>query len=270
MSKSNNVHTEASSENISQIVEDSSEEVVDEEHLEKYVTDPPIPPNKQTLYEVVFFVRYDNNNRPAVHDISEYFNNYGNVHHVNAPDGKSYAFVFMETLNTLAKYSRTFYTIFQIIKEMDPEIKFMITVASTKRGGKKGYQHNQQNRQVSPNSQPFNQKYNQQNRQVSPNSQSFNQNYNQQNRPVSPNSQPYQNQRYSPNCPDRRIDQTYQNRQNSPNRRIDQTYQNQRYSPNWPDRSTDQKQSNQRYSPNWPDRRNNTNNLRLLPRETNE
>lgn len=85
-------------------------------------------------FEVVFFVRYNRGyQRPSVEDIKSYFSNYGTVHHINCPENKNFAFVFMESLLTEVKFRRTRTTISQIIREMDPECKFFITVANSNR-----------------------------------------------------------------------------------------------------------------------------------------
>ena len=85
-------------------------------------------------YEVVFFCRYNTNPRPLTEEVIAFFNNYGVVHHVNCPEGRNYAFIFMTSLNTTAEYRRTRATIAQIIHDMTPENRFHITVASSNRG----------------------------------------------------------------------------------------------------------------------------------------
>ena len=84
-------------------------------------------------YEVVFFARYGSNPRPPIEKITDFFNKYGVVHHVNCPEGRNYAFVFMSSLNTTAEHRRTRTTISQIIKDMTPETRFHLTVASSNR-----------------------------------------------------------------------------------------------------------------------------------------
>jgi len=85
-------------------------------------------------YEVVFFANYNTNPRPSVEEITNFFNGYGVVHHVNCPEGRTCAFVFMSSLNTTAEHRRTRNTISQIIQDMTPENRFRITVASSNRG----------------------------------------------------------------------------------------------------------------------------------------
>lgn len=83
-------------------------------------------------YEVVFFVKYNMTfERPSEENIVSYFTKYGDVDHVNCPENKNYAIVFMESLNTEVEHRRTRTTISQIIKDMTPETKFYITVASS-------------------------------------------------------------------------------------------------------------------------------------------
>lgn len=92
-------------------------------------------------YEVVFFVRYKNNPRPSLEEITNLFNNYGAVHHINCPEERNYAFVFMTSLNTTAEHRRTRSTIDRIIQDMkqNPETRFHITVASSNRGTQSQY-----------------------------------------------------------------------------------------------------------------------------------
>ena len=85
-------------------------------------------------YEVVFFARYNHNPRPSSDEIIKIFSNYGIVDHVNCPEEKNYAFVFMKSLSTDAEYRRTRSTITQIIRDMTPETKFHITVANSYKG----------------------------------------------------------------------------------------------------------------------------------------
>uniref|UniRef100_A0A6C0LST9 RRM domain-containing protein n=1 Tax=viral metagenome TaxID=1070528 RepID=A0A6C0LST9_9ZZZZ len=89
----------------------------------------------QVNYEVVFFARYydTKNLRPSKEDIESFFNKYGVVHHVNCPEGKNFAFIFMTSLNTEVIYRRTRTTISQIIHDMTDDNKFHLTVASSNR-----------------------------------------------------------------------------------------------------------------------------------------
>ncbi|MEM3062483.1 MAG: hypothetical protein QW303_02910 [Nitrososphaerota archaeon] len=88
--------------------------------------------NFRNVYEVVFFVRYQTE-RPSAEDVAKYFSKYGEVHHVNCPEGRNFAFIFMTSLNTTAERRRTRTTISQIIEDMTPENRFYITVASLRR-----------------------------------------------------------------------------------------------------------------------------------------
>ena len=92
-------------------------------------------PKEKMNFEVVFFARYNTNPRPNSEDIVNLFNKYGTVHHVNCPEGRNYAFIFMSSLNTTAEQRRTRTTISQIIRDMTPENRFHITVASSNRAG---------------------------------------------------------------------------------------------------------------------------------------
>ncbi len=101
------------------------------------VCDDPIDENssdkrERINYEVVFFARY-NNGRPSTDEITKFFNNYGVVHHVNCPEGRNNAFIFMSTLSTTVLHRRTRTTINQIRNDMTPENNFHITVASSNR-----------------------------------------------------------------------------------------------------------------------------------------
>lgn len=107
--------------------------VVDEQ--EPVTNDAPAEHHQpeKANYEVVFFVRYRVTPRPPSEDVTKFFNNYGVVHHVNCPENRNYAFVFMTSLNTPAEYRRTRTTISQIIQDMTPENRFYITVANSNR-----------------------------------------------------------------------------------------------------------------------------------------
>lgn len=100
--------------------------------------DHPTPNKKEHVnYEVVFFIRYHTIGRPDAEQVSLYFSKYGQVHHVNCPQNKNYAFVFMLSLNTSSTHRRTRNTINQIVAEMTPENHFHITVASSNRGNQR-------------------------------------------------------------------------------------------------------------------------------------
>lgn len=100
-----------------------------------------IPPVVDRVrFEVVFFIKYYSTDRPTVEDITQYFNNYGVVHNVRCPDGTNYAFVYMSSLNTTVDHRRTRTTIGQIIREMPPDFRFHITVASSKHGNNRNRQ----------------------------------------------------------------------------------------------------------------------------------
>lgn len=90
-------------------------------------------PRERPNYEVVFFIRYGVNPRPSSEELTTYFSNYGDVDHINCPQDKNFAFVFMARLNTATEYRRTRTTIGQIIRDMTPETRFHITVASSNR-----------------------------------------------------------------------------------------------------------------------------------------
>jgi hypothetical protein len=93
-------------------------------------------------YSVVFFVRYGFNKRPSVEDIIGFFNKYGTVHHVNSPQDRHFAFVFMDSLNTPVEHRKTRTTITNIINDMTPETRFHITVASSNRNPRSQYGQN--------------------------------------------------------------------------------------------------------------------------------
>ena len=95
---------------------------------------------ERVRFEVVFFIKYYSTDRPTVEDITAYFNNYGVVHNVRCPDGTNYAFVYMSSLNTTVDHRRTRTTIGQIIREMPPDFRFHITVASSKHGNNRNRQ----------------------------------------------------------------------------------------------------------------------------------
>ena len=115
------------------------------------VNDDPVDnvSKDRARYEVVFFARYHVNPRPTMEQITDFFSKYGDVDHVNCPHDKNFAFIFMSKLFTDMEYHRTRTTISNIIKDMTPETRFHIGVASSNRYNK--------------NSQPrYNNKYNSQ------------------------------------------------------------------------------------------------------------
>lgn len=87
--------------------------------------------NDRVNYEVVFFVKYNQNPRPSSEELTALFNNYGVVHHINCPENRNFAFIFMTSLNTEVEHRRTRTTICKIIQDMTPETRFHITVANS-------------------------------------------------------------------------------------------------------------------------------------------
>jgi hypothetical protein len=128
--RTNDVSENVSS-NTEPTVTESSVNVVHDDPVEQNL---PVVQKEKVNYDVVFFVRYNYSDRPSAEDITSLFNNYGVVHHVNCPEGRKYAFVFMSSLSTTAEHRRTRTTISQIIQDMDPQARFHITVASSNRG----------------------------------------------------------------------------------------------------------------------------------------
>lgn len=120
------------SNNVAQEKEMSSETNMSAEQVGMDGTEPNTTPSRPT-YEVVFFVRYSICPRPLVDELYKYFGKYGDVHHVNCPENKNYAFIFMTKLATTVEHRRTRTTISQIIQDMTPENRFHITVASSNR-----------------------------------------------------------------------------------------------------------------------------------------
>ena len=123
-------------------VNNGMDEVFDEEQEDQQMQPPQqiqtIEATGETVkerphYEVVFFVRYGVNPRPSLEELTNLFNRYGEVHHINCPQDKNFAFVFMSKLSTDVEHRRTRVTISQIIKDMTPETRFHITVASSNR-----------------------------------------------------------------------------------------------------------------------------------------
>lgn len=113
------------------IIAETSVTVIHDDPIDQVL---PITQREKVNYEVVFFARYKHNPRPSNEDIIKFFNNYGVVHHVNCPDRRNYAFVFMNSLSTPVEHRRTRTTISQIIQDMNPENRFHISVANSNRG----------------------------------------------------------------------------------------------------------------------------------------
>jgi hypothetical protein len=107
-------------------------EIVCDDPIDENKNENPALQKERIIYEVVFFARY-NNGRPSVEEITNFFSNYGVVHHVNCPEGRNNAFIFMSSLSTTTEHRRTRTTISQIINDMTPENRFHITVASSNR-----------------------------------------------------------------------------------------------------------------------------------------
>lgn len=94
-------------------------------------------------YEVVFFAKYFASfPRPSKEEMETFFNNYGVVHHINYPEGRNFAFIFMTSLNTTAEHRRTRTTISQIYNDMPSTARFHLTVASSNRGRNDGRNDN--------------------------------------------------------------------------------------------------------------------------------
>ena len=124
----------------SNVVETTEKTIVENDNVENDNVENDNVVNKEMdrktpRYEVVFFVRYHSSARPSCEEITNYFNKYGTVDHVNSPENRNYAFVFMASLNTAVEHRRTRTSISQIINEMTPENRFHITVASSNRVG---------------------------------------------------------------------------------------------------------------------------------------
>lgn len=129
------------------VTQNVPESITEIQYIPEPIPDPPsvtietqnIPETLSTVqkikpkYEVVFFARYPNSPRPTSEEITNFFNNYGVVHHLVCPDGKNFAIIFMNSLSTTIERRRTRTTISQIIKDMTPENKFYITVANSNR-----------------------------------------------------------------------------------------------------------------------------------------
>lgn len=87
-------------------------------------------------FEVVFYTKFgllNGPSRPTPEQLTDYFNRYGDVHHVKCPDDRQIAFIFMTSLNTNATQYRVRVTKEQIIKDMTPETKFYINVANSRK-----------------------------------------------------------------------------------------------------------------------------------------
>ena len=99
-----------------------------------FVTASGLPFIDKKAYAVVFYAKYYTveNPRPSEAQIETYFTTYGQVDHVECPPDKNFAFVYMTSLNTTAEFSRTKNTITTIIRDMLPETRFHIGVASLK------------------------------------------------------------------------------------------------------------------------------------------
>jgi hypothetical protein len=111
------------------------------------VMDDPIDEENN---EIIFFVRYDYlvrkaagyagelcstkhyNPRPSSGEIFDLFNCYGQVHHVDYPDYKNYAFVFISNID----YRQTLSIISQIKRNMTPNNRFHINFAGSTAKGK--------------------------------------------------------------------------------------------------------------------------------------
>ena len=99
-----------------------------------FVTASGLPFIDKKAYAVVFYAKYYTveNPRPSEAQIQTYFTTYGQVDHTECPPDKNFAFVYMTSLNTTAEFSRTKNTITTIIRDMLPETRFHIGVASLK------------------------------------------------------------------------------------------------------------------------------------------
>lgn len=129
--------TEQNTNEVTDRTNDIPENVVACDQVKIVVNDPIVPATStRNNYEVVFFARYKINPRPSAEDVTSFFNKYGVVHHVNCPEGRNFAFIFMTSLSTPVEHRRTRTTISQIIHEMTPETRFHITVASSTMGSR--------------------------------------------------------------------------------------------------------------------------------------
>lgn len=124
----------------SQISNENTDGTINEQNnvesitIDQQINEPQInEPQIRTSYEVVFFAKYNKNPRPTLEQMTNFFNGYGTVHHINYPTDRNYAFIFMTKLSTNAEHRRTRTTIGQIIHDMTPETQFRITVASSNR-----------------------------------------------------------------------------------------------------------------------------------------
>lgn len=126
-------NSQFSNENTDRTVDEQVNDQVDEQ-VDKQVNDQ-VNDNEQsrTSYEVVFFAKYNKNPRPTLEQMTQFFDKYGTVHHINYPMDRNYAFIFMSKLSTDVEHRRTRTTIGQIIHDMTPETQFHVTVASSNR-----------------------------------------------------------------------------------------------------------------------------------------
>lgn len=84
-------------------------------------------------YAVVLFAKYNAElQRPSVEELTRFFNQYGVVDHINAPENTNFAFVFMASLSTPNTYQRTRATLSDIIRGMTPSTRFHIAVATNR------------------------------------------------------------------------------------------------------------------------------------------
>lgn len=122
-------------ENETQCVDiDECEQPTDHSHTEEN------QPEKK--YAVVFFVKY-RYQRPPEEEMSGYFGQYGDIDHIDYPENKNFAFIFMSSLSIQAEFKRTRATIRQILEDMDQAQPFFITVArnNTRQQNNQGYNY---------------------------------------------------------------------------------------------------------------------------------
>ena len=90
--------------------------------------------SRKKKYEVVFYVKYTEVERPNEQEISTYFTAYGDVGYVKlSGKNETDAYVHMLSLNTESSSRRTRLTINKIISEMKPDNKFYINVARSRK-----------------------------------------------------------------------------------------------------------------------------------------
>lgn len=119
-------------------------------------------------FEVVFYTKFgllNGPSRPTPEQLTDYFNKYGEVHHVKCPDDRQIAFVFMTSLNTNATQYRVRVTKEQIIKDMTPETKFYINVANSRRPQQGGFTDTRQRSDSQPRNYHQQSRYNNQQQQ---------------------------------------------------------------------------------------------------------